>query len=87
MFSSIVSTIVFITQFNFFLLLAGEIWVEAVSVEALNELEQELSLSSSARLTRVLSIISSGIDSLTLRFCQNIGICEFHYKQKPIFVW
>jgi hypothetical protein len=81
MVSSIVSTIMFTTQFNFFFLMTGfDFCVEPVSVDELNsELSTSVSTRSSldtAFLILVLSIISSGIDSVILRFCQNIAIRE-----------
>lgn len=66
--SSIVSTIMFIIQFNFFFLrFVLGICVTQDSVEVLTD------LSSSSSLGPVLPTISSGIDSFILRFCQNIA--------------
>lgn len=69
--SSMVSTIMFIIQFNFFFRRPGlESLVSRVSAElALDLISASVCVVS---LARVPSIISSGIDSLTLRFCQNI---------------
>lgn len=84
MFSSIVSTIMFIIQFNFFLLTVG---LDSCVAQVSAELPIELvlfcllaSLFAATLLTRVLSTISSGIDCFTLRFCQNIGICELELR-------
>lgn len=78
--SSIVSMIIFMTQFNFFLLTLGlDICVELVSVLADPDPSESLQFSSDKRL--VLSIISSGIDSFTLRFCQNIWYDEWWRKK------
>lgn len=71
--SSIVSTIMLIIQFKFFFLTLGlETCVEQVSVEALRDLDSSDRVSL-VFFSRVLSIIFSGIDCFTLRFCQNIA--------------
>lgn len=64
----------FTTQFSFFFLTAGvDNCVEQVSVEEPNDLSVSLGpLSAVSRLAVMFSNTSSGIDSLTLRFCQNI---------------
>lgn len=72
--SSIVSTIMFIIQFNFFFLILGhDTCVEFVSVELLNEVISSSFVSKSSSVPLVCSFcnIFSGTNSFILRFCQN----------------